>query len=158
EAGAIAGMVYVSLDLEWLARYFADKQFDKDATLLIADRNATILLRLPDNERFIGTAFPEVYHRYLYAAEPGTAAITGVDGIRLIIGYVPITRRPEGLYVGIGLSREPAFAAINRATLIGIALISAGFFLALLAAWIGGRQFVSRPIARLADAAGFWRR
>ena len=27
EAGAIAGLVYVSLDLEWLARYFADKQF-----------------------------------------------------------------------------------------------------------------------------------
>ena len=65
---------------------------------------------------------------------------------------------PNGLYVGIALSREAAFAAIDRATLMGMALISAGFFLALAAAWIGGRHFISRPIARLADAAGYWRR
>src|SRR4051812_29187449 len=107
EAGAIAGLVYVSLDLEWLARYFADKRFDKDATLLIADRNATILLRLPDNQRFSGTAFAGTYHRYVHAAEPGTDEIVGVDGVRRILGYVPVTPPPaNGLYVGIGLTRE----------------------------------------------------
>jgi signal transduction histidine kinase/CheY-like chemotaxis protein len=158
ESGAIAGLVYVSLDLEWLTRYFADKQFDKDATLLIADRNATILLRLPDNERFVGTAFAETYRRYVFAAEAGTDEIDGVDGVRRILGYVPVTQPPNGLYIGIGLSRQSAFAAIDHATLKGIAMISAGFFLALVAAWIGGRQFISRPIARLADAAGHWRR
>jgi len=159
EAGTIAGLVYVSLDLEWLARYFADKRFDKDATLLIADRNATILLRLPDNQRFAGTAFAGTYHRYVHAAEPGTDEIVGVDGVRRILGYVPVTHPPaNGLYVGIGLTRETAFAAIDRATLIGMALLSAGLFLALAAAWIGGRHFISRPIAQLADAAGYWRR
>ena len=65
---------------------------------------------------------------------------------------------PKACYVGIGLTRETAFAAIDRATLIGMALISTGFLLALAAAWIGGRHFISRPIARLADAAGYWRR
>jgi signal transduction histidine kinase/CheY-like chemotaxis protein len=159
ESGAIAGLVYVSLDLEWLARYFAEKRFDKDATLLIADRNATILLRLPGNESFVGTSFAETYHRYLYADALGTDEIVGVDGIRRILGYVPVTRPPaSGLYVGIGLSRDPAFAAIDRATLIGVILISTGFLLALVAAWIGGRHFISRPIARLAAAAGHWRR
>ena len=29
EAGAIAGLVYVSLDLEWLARYFAEKRLTR---------------------------------------------------------------------------------------------------------------------------------
>ena len=154
EAGAIAGLVYVSLDLEWLARYFAEKQFDKDATLLIADRNATILLRLPDNQRFAGTTFAETYHHYVHAAEPGTDEIVGVDGVRRILGYVPVNHAPpKACYVGIGLTRETAFAAIDRATLIGMALLSAGLFLALAAAWIGGRHFISRPIARLADAA-----
>ena len=158
ESGAIVGLVYVSLDLEWLARYFAEKQFDKDATLAIADRNATILLRLPNNESFIGTAFSQTYYRHVYASEAGTDEIVGVDGVRRILGYVPVTQRPEELYVGIGLARETAFAAIDRATLMGMALISTGFLLALAAAWIGGCYFISQPIASLANAAGHWRR
>jgi signal transduction histidine kinase/ActR/RegA family two-component response regulator len=157
-SGDIAGVVYVSLDLEWLAQYFAEKHFDQNATIAVADRDATILLRLPENQRYLGTKMPEMYYRLIYASKPGTADIVALGGIKRILGFVPINRDPGGIYVGIGLTREAAFAAINRATLIGLALLTAGFLLALAAAWIGGRRFISQPIASLAAAALHWRR
>jgi len=42
--GRIAGAVYVSLDIDWLTRYFqSDRQINNDATLAIADRNGVIV-------------------------------------------------------------------------------------------------------------------
>ena len=69
-------------------------------------------------------------------------------------------RRPAtpDLFVGIGIARDAAFADLNRTTTIGFALLTAGLLLALAAAWIGGRQFISQPISRLAEAASHWRK
>ena len=113
--GRIAGVVYLSLDIDWLARYFEnDRLINQDATLAIADRNGVILVRLPDNSHYVGTKFSDVYRPYIFAPTPGTAEITGVDGIRRILGYVPIQSPPaEGIYVGVGLTTATAFAAVN---------------------------------------------
>ena len=157
-AGQIGGIVILSIDLDWLAAYFAQKPFNENSTLAVADRDATVLLRLPDNERYVGTKFGDPYLRYVYAKEPGTDEIVGVDGVTRILGYVPLAAAPGGLYVGIGLTKSAAFAVVDRATRTGAVMISAGLVLALLAAWLGGRRFISRPIGRLVEAASYWRR
>jgi signal transduction histidine kinase len=157
-AGRVGGVVILSLDLDWLAEYFAQKPFNENATLAVSDRDATVLLRLPDNPRYVGTKFADPYLRYIYAEQPGTDEIVGIDGVPRILGYVPLTTAPGGLYVGIGLTKDAAFALVDRATRTGAALISAGLVLALLAAWLGGRRFISTPIRRLAAAASHWRR
>ena len=158
--GRIAGVVYLSLDIDWLARYFAnDRLINQDATLAIADRNGVILVRLPDNSHYVGTKFSDVYRPYIFAPTPGTAEITGVDGIRRILGYVPIQSPPaEGIYVGVGLTTATAFAAVNEASRVGFILLGAGLALGLLLAWLGGQYFISRPIGRLVAASAFWRR
>jgi signal transduction histidine kinase/CheY-like chemotaxis protein len=156
--GRTGGMVVLSLDLDWLAGYFAQKGFNENATLAVTDREATVLLRLPDNQRYAGTKLGDAYSRYVYADRPGNDEIVGVDGVTRILGYVPITQGPGDLYVGIGLTKGAAFASVDRATRTGAALVSAGLVLALLAAWLGGRHFISTPIRRLAEAAGHWQR
>ena len=158
--GRTAGVVYLSLDIDWLARYFEnDRLINQDATLAIADRNGVILVRLPDNSHYVGTKFADVYRPYIFAPTPGTAEITGVDGIRRILGYVPIQSPPaEGIYVGVGLTTATAFAAVNAASRVGFILLGAGLALGLLLAWLGGQYFISRPIGRLVAASSFWRR
>ncbi len=158
--GRIAGVVYLSLDIDWLARYFDnDRLINQDATLAIADRNAVILVRLPDNARYVGTKFADVYRRYIFAQDPGTAEITGVDGINRILGYVPIQSPPAiGLYIGVGLTTATAFAAVNDATRVGFILVAAGLALGLLLAWFGGSYFISRPLGKLVAASSYWRR
>jgi hypothetical protein len=158
--GRISGAVYVSLDVDWLARYFqSDRQINKDATLAIADRNGVILVRLPDNVQYVGTKFAEIYWPYIFAKEPGTAEIVGIDAIHRILGYVPVQSAPAiGLYVGVGLTTAKAFAAVNDAWRFGFILIAIGLAVGLLVAWLGGRYFISRPIDKLVQASAQWRR
>ena len=158
--GRIAGVVYLSLDIDWLARYFEnDRLINQDATLAIADRNAVILVRLPDNSRYVGTKFADDYRTYIFAQTPGTAEITGVDGIRRILGYVPIQSPPAiGLYIGVGLTTATAFAAVNDAARVGFILVATGLALGLLLASFGGAYFISRPLGKLVAASSYWRR
>lgn len=156
--GRVRGVVYLSLDLDWLARYFqSDRQVNKDATLFIADRNGVILVRLPDNSRFVGAKSAKIYWPYIFASAPGTAEIIGVDGIRRILGYIPVQARPaQGLYIGVGLATTTALAAVNAASKVGFILIGLGLALGLLFAWLGGLYFISRPIERLVRASRHW--
>src|SRR5579863_773072 len=157
--GHIAGVVYASIDLDWLARYFAEtRPPNKTATMAITDRKGTILVRLPDNATFAGKPRAPAYNDEIFASEPGTADIVGVDGVPRIIGFVPVNSSPKGLYIGVGLTRADAFAGIDAATRFGFLLIGIGLATGLVVAWLGGRAFVSQPIDRLAEVAAQWGR
>jgi hypothetical protein len=115
--GRIAGVVYVSLDPQWLADYFqSSKPLGKQTTLAIGDRNGIIIVRIPDNQLYAGTRFAPVFDKYVFAEQPGTDEIVGMDGVTRILGYVPVKNAPVGLYVGVGLTKTDAFAAVNLAT------------------------------------------
>ncbi len=152
----VGGIVYATLDLHWVAQFFAAEGFDSKTTFAVTDRNAIILIRLPDSEKYVGTSVRD-YSDLVYARAPGSADIVGVDGVPRIVGYIPVTRDPaEGLYIGVALTKQDAFAAVDRANRIGFVLMAVGLTLALLAAGLGGRAFISRPVARLMSAASLW--
>ncbi len=93
-----AGVVYVSLDLNWLARYFAEtRPFSQKTALVITDRDGTILARIPDNSSYAGKSFRPEFSAELDAQKPGTADIVAVDGKVRIVGFVPASASPSGL-------------------------------------------------------------
>jgi signal transduction histidine kinase len=155
----VAGVVYVALDLDWLARYFMEtRPFTKKAALAIADRKGTILARVPDNASYAGKSFSPEYDAQLFAREPGTAEIFGIDGAVRIVAFIPASASLSGLYLGVGLAKTNAFAGIDDETRFGILLIGVGLATGLALAWLGGHYFISRPIERLAQAAAQWSR
>jgi signal transduction histidine kinase len=153
----IAGVVYVSLDLDWLARYFAEtRPFSQKTALVISDRDGTILARIPDNSSYAGKSFRPEFNAELDAQKSGTADIVAVDGEVRIVGFVPASVSRSGLYVGVGMAKADAFAAIDDATQFGFLLIGIGLATGLAVAWLGGHYFISRPIDRLTQAAAQW--
>jgi signal transduction histidine kinase len=153
----IAGIVYVSLDLDWLARYFAEtRPFSQKTALVITDRDGTVLARIPDNSSYAGKSFRPEFSAELDAQKPGTADIVAVDGKVRIVGFVPASASPSGLYVGVGMAKADAFAGIDDATQFGFLLIGIGLATGLALAWLGGHYFISRPIDRLTQAAAQW--
>ncbi len=157
-AGNVAGVVYASLDLDWLARYFAAPGLaGSKSTLLIADHHGTILVRDPNNVDYVGKKLGAEYDAQVFAKEPGAVELTGVDGVKRIVGFVPVAASPaEGLYIGVGFAEADAFAGINDATEFGFLLIGVGLATGLAVAWLGGHYFIARPIGRLASAAAQW--
>jgi hypothetical protein len=155
EAGQPAGVVVATLSLEWLANYFKDRQFSTETrTLAVTDRKGTVLVRLPDQDRWVGKKLGDAFDRYVYAAAPGTADIVGIDGVKRVLGYVPVDQPPSGLYVGVGLTRSTAFASIDAATRRATILLTVGALLAGLVAYLFGRVFILNPLERLSEAAG----
>ena len=149
-------VVIVGLNLDWLAQHLGELKRPADSTIGIADRNGVTIARFPDNAKFVGNLFPPAVRPYVNAPHRGNAVVMGYDGLERLIGFVPATEKPVGLFVSIGLFLPDMLAAIDNATLKGTILIGVGALLSLLLALVVGDRFVRRPTAALLAAARRW--
>jgi signal transduction histidine kinase/CheY-like chemotaxis protein len=65
--------------------------------------------------------------------------------------------RTKDFFLSAGQSKAEAFAAIEGATWRGVGLILTGLLAAIYAAWVGGRNFIRRPIEGLLNVTAEWR-
>lgn len=152
------GVLITSIDLTYLAARQASAGLPPEASLTVADRHGTILVRLPDHESWAGKPLPPAFWKGLTENRDKVADLTGLRGnprITAVAGGAPGDL--EGMTVAVGLSPAIAFAEIDAATRRGVVLIGLGAVLALAAALLAGRAFIRRPVRRLLGAAGAWR-
>jgi two-component sensor histidine kinase len=154
--GSVPLVAWANIDLQWLARHFADRFNSPNLTLLIADSRGTILVRLPDNAAWAGKPFGDQYASLLNGPAEGVTDTIGIDGEERIIAYSPLGTEPKGIYVGVGLSKAPYMAPIDRRTFWMAGLSAAVFLLATAAAWLIGDLSIRRPVEKLLFAARAW--
>ncbi len=149
EAGEVQLVIFAALDLAWLNQFAADAQLPAGATLLVSDRNGTVLAHYPDEERWVGQAVPEtpIIRTMLQSRGEGTAEVAGLDGIPRLFAFTPL-RAGGGpdVYVSIGMPRVVAFAEAHRALARNVAGLGLVALLALAAAWVVGDRFIVRPV------------
>jgi PAS domain S-box-containing protein len=156
--GRITGVIATALDLRWLNQKLKERVIPADGSVTVADRNGIILAREPLPERFIGTRIPEPFMKYVNDAEMGSFETVSQDGVKRILGYIPLNLPPKDLYISAGLSSKAAFVTINRAANRGFMLIAAGLILSLSVSWLLSRAFITRPFEMMTDAVRAWRR
>ena len=156
EKGAVAGVVFAGLDLNWLSEHLKERGLSPTASILIADREGNIIARLPHPEQLVGKNMRKSHEAIMDGYKAGWEEAKGVDGIVRIFGYVPAQLPPYDLFLSAGMGKAEAFAPIDAATKRGISLILLGLSLALYAAYQGGRLFIRRPINGLLQAATEW--
>src|SRR6516164_8290734 len=155
--GRVAGVVFAGLDLAWLSDHLKERGLSPTASILIADREGNIIARLPNPEALVGKNMRKSHERIMDGDKAGWEEAVGVDGAMRIYGYVPAALPPKDFFLSVGQSKAEAFAAIDGATLRGVALILAGLLAAIYAAWAGGRKFIRRPIEGLLKVTAEWR-
>src|SRR5215471_7055239 len=155
--GRIAGVVFAGLDLAWLSDHLKERGLSPTASILIADREGNIIARLPNPDALVGKNMRKSHEPIMDGDEAGWEEAVGVDGAMRIYGYVPAALPPKDFFLSVGQSKAEAFAAIDGATLRGVALILAGLLAAIYAAWVGGRKFIRRPIDGLLNVTAEWR-
>jgi hypothetical protein len=143
--GYVAGVVFAGLDLGWLSDHLKERGWSPTTSILIADREGNIIVRLPHPETLVGKNMRKSHESIMDGNEAGWEEATGVDGIARIFGYVPAALPPKDFFLSAGQSKAEAFAAIDRSTWRRIGLILAGFFGAICVAWAGGRMFARWP-------------
>jgi two-component system sensor histidine kinase/response regulator len=156
-AGRISGVVFAGLDLNWLSGHLKQRGLTPTASILIADREGNIIARLPHPEQLVGKNMRRTHEGIMDGNKAGWEEAKGVDGVTRIFGYVPAALPPKDFFLSAGQSKEEAFAAIDRATERGIALILGGLSAALFAVWLFGRKFIQRPLGVLVEVTSQWR-
>lgn len=155
--GKVEGAIVAGLNVEWLGQRLKQRGVPRGGTVLIADRNGVVVSREPEPEKFVGKKLDDSLGR-IRAAAPGTEDIIGIDGVQRIIGYIPASVTPFGLYVSSGIARSEAFEPIDRAVRNSIALFALGSAVAFLLAWLVGESIIRRPLMRMVATAEAWRR
>ena len=147
--------VYAALDLSSIKSIDIEAQLPASAVFLVLDYNGVVLARYPDPEKWIGQLMPAelVVLAGMGEGRDSLVAIHGGELTERLYGITTIRGAPEtNIYVSIGMSKEAAFAAIDRVfqrNVAGVALVG---ILALLAAWMGGDVFILRRLKELVGA------
>ncbi len=149
-------VVMVGLNLDWLGAHLSELKRAPDSTIGIGDRNGITIARFPDGERSFGRPLPELIRDYVNVPHRGNAVVTGFDGKERLIGFVPATEQPVGLFVSIGLNLPSMMVDVDRTTWRGAMLIAAGALMSLFLVLLAGERFVRRPTAALLAAATRW--
>ncbi len=154
--GRVRALVIAGLSLDWLGGHLIDMKLPANSTVVVSDRNGTILAHFPDHASHVGRPLPPEVQGFVTRSAPGTATATTGAGIRRVIGYVPATREPQGLYVSAGFAAADLTTDIDSATTHGYLLIALGIALSLLLTLFVAQRFVRAPTAVLLDAARRW--
>ena len=157
-----AHTLVVALDLQWLARHVAVLKTANDATLtnsdlLLADRNGTILARVPDADRWAGEWVGSGMMALVDAGQPGTVSLPGLDGQRRLTAYIPAGVSPEGLFLAVGLYEPDLVADFWTTIAMGVLLGSVALLIAFAIAYWAVRRFFQLPAQLLLRSVRLWR-
>lgn len=151
------GVAVAFISLDWLEERLRDRTYETGSSLTIADRGGTILARMPEPERFVGTVIPDEYRYLVTMPAPGTLVLISQDGTRRVVGYFPATSPPFGLYVSAGHSTAVAFAPYRKLATTAGAIALAGITVAFLLARYTSQAFIAKPVSRVLTTIAAWR-
>jgi methyl-accepting chemotaxis protein len=139
--GNVETMVVAVQNLGWLAAAVTQFDLPADATLVLTDRNGTVLARLPADDGAIGQPMREkdLLAAFADARQRGVVEADDAHGTRRLWVHAPTI---AGVDVGatIGMSRAAAFAEIDRRLVRNLAALGLVTVFAVAAAWFGGKR------------------
>jgi PAS domain S-box-containing protein len=154
QANEVRVVLFASIDLSWLNRFSAGVQLPEGATLTIFDSNYTILARQPASEEWVGKTFPDLPRFKLMMNQvEGIAELTGVDGVRRLYAFTPLSGASEGgVFLSIGIPSEAAKTRMKRVLKYTGGLGLLAIFVVLIA-WTFAEASIVRQIERCLRAA-----
>ncbi len=155
-------ILIAALDATWVAAHLDPSRSDHlqpmaHATLSIADRDGTILARLPAHGDDAGRSLPAWLLPLARRETQGVETVTDPAGQTFIAAYVPTVLEPVGLSVIETLAVEDVTADIDKAAYQDLIVLGAAGVVALALAWVAGQRFIYQPTEALLRAARKWR-
>ena len=123
-SGAPAGVVVALLDVAWLERSLAAKEWPPDAVVLLADRRGVPLVRVPAMPEIIGKPLPERYRGLLQGNRNTVTDAVGFDGTPRIVAYSPPEADVSGILTSVGIARAAAMAPFDTAMWLTLGLFA----------------------------------
>ncbi|WP_424810517.1 PAS domain-containing protein [Roseococcus sp. YIM B11640] len=150
------GVVVVGLSVEWLNENLRSVAMPAGGVSVIVDRAGVVLARSSDPERYIGQPLAGEATELPRRTEPGVVELSGRDGVRRIVAYVPVAPQAKGLFVAVGLDAERYMGAAVHADRRSAIMIVGSLLLTFCLAVLGFHAAIERPVRKLLGAAQRW--
>lgn len=136
-------VLFTSIDLNWLNRLASKTDLPPGSSIVMIDRNGTVLSRYPNPEKWVGKTMPEVsiIKTVLSLQDEGTVMSTGLEGIG----------RDAGIFIYTGIPKDIIFAGANRILYRNLAAMGLFAVIAAFLAWFGGKLFFLQRIKALLE-------
>jgi signal transduction histidine kinase/DNA-binding response OmpR family regulator/HPt (histidine-containing phosphotransfer) domain-containing protein len=154
--GAVRGVIWVSLGLEWTGDFVAGGNLPPGAVLLVLDNDGTVLMRSIDPELWIGRKVDrsEIYQK-IRRNGSGTVTAPGVEGVERLFAFIRISNKGQDTegFAAIGIptavARQAALASLAR----NLAILLVGALGCLGLAWFAADRFFLRETRALLGTA-----
>ena len=153
--GKLRGVLWVSLGLDWPARFVESQQLPPGAVLVVVDANGTILTHSLDasfagrnvsRSSVVGTFRDQ---------QSGVATGAGVDGVERLYAFVRV--EPGGThsraYVSIGIPVAVAERIAQASLVRNLSILAVGALLCVALAWVMAERFFLRETRALLRTA-----
>lgn len=152
--GKVRSVIFAAIDLTWFNRLAAETEMVKGSTLMVLDRDGTILTRHPDPAKWIGKKIPDSpLLKTILTKHEGLMEAPGLDGAMRIYAFLPLKGIPVGeVYVKIGIPKDHILSSVHRSLVRNLIVVGFVFIAVLFLAWMGGNLFVLRQINALIEA------
>ena len=155
-SGAVRGVVWMTLGLEWTTDFVARSNLPADAVLLVFDAEGTVLTRSIDAPNWTGR---KVYGAGVFPTmrrnRVGTATVTGVDGVERLFALSWVTGGGPDVVAAaaIGIPTRTASAAAWTSLIRNLAILLAGALACLGLTWFAAERFFLRETRALLGTA-----
>ncbi len=148
--GTVQSVVAAALGLDALTRAAGTVDLSSDAVVVLLDHDGTVLMRLPDPEKWVGQEAAQQPLGAAIMTGTGISTTRGLDPTARVYAFMPVPGTESGR-VAMALGRPPqavygAADGLFTQDLLGTVLILA---LALLATWLLSYPLILRPVDRL---------
>ncbi len=153
-AGRPRAVVFATVDLVWLNQLVAEALLPEQAEVMVLDSSGTVLVHLPDQGDFLGSALPGLpLVQAISSGGQGPIEAFGPDGVSRVYAFARLgTLSSDAAYVTVGISKAAALAEANRLLARNLTVLALVAILALGATRVYGKRFILRPVNALVSA------
>ncbi len=153
--GNVTAVIGAGLNIELLSQRIANNQFYQYVSLLLIDRQGTVVLRHPDPEVYIGRNVANTgLFQTTVSGKEGWWEGRGLTGQRRLFAFTPIGAVTDpDLYAFAGLTTDYIYAGVDRMMRLSLAGLSVIGLAALASAWISAELMIVRRTQQVVDAA-----
>src|ERR1700730_470080 len=150
--GGVDAIIVAPIELQWVERFAGLIDQRNGATAFLLDPHGTVLAKLPGRGKLDDQGAPDhPLIRAAMAAQKGTLAALGLDGVRRIYAFSELPATDTRIVVG--LDESEALGRIDRDISITYFQLAMFGLFGMLLPWFCGDRFILEPIRALARTA-----
>ncbi len=156
EAGVPRAVIAATLNLAWLEQELAQAKLPEGSRVTVVDGAGIVLARYPDAEQWMGQSTTDLplWRSIRAKGAEGTEEDIGLDGLRRVVGFVPLHRTASGqAYLLVSTPKDVVVGPAERAFVTSLLIALALLVLTFLAVWLGTESLFVRRLAALTRAS-----